>query len=168
MKTIYIIGGTMGVGKTTVCRKMRDILQPSVFLDGDWCWDMNPFEPTEMSKRMVVDNICYLLNNFIRCPDFEYIIFGWVLHVQSLIDEIALRLDLDGCRFVCVSLVCSRDALSARLSRDISLGLRSLDIIERSIARLPMYGDLRTYKLDVSDISADEAAQRIIDGRFNE
>ena len=37
MKTIYLIGGTMGVGKTAVCRQLKHDLFRSVFLDGDWC-----------------------------------------------------------------------------------------------------------------------------------
>ena len=47
MKHLYIIGGTMGVGKTTVCRILKEKLEGSVFLDGDWCWDMHPFQVTE-------------------------------------------------------------------------------------------------------------------------
>ena len=39
MKTLYMIGGTMGVGKTTVCQLLKHDLPNSVFLDGDWCWD---------------------------------------------------------------------------------------------------------------------------------
>lgn len=40
MKNIYLIGGTMGVGKTTTCQVLKSKLPGSVFLDGDWCWDM--------------------------------------------------------------------------------------------------------------------------------
>ena len=43
MKKLYIIGGTMGVGKTSVCQQLKASLINSVFLDGDWCWDANPF-----------------------------------------------------------------------------------------------------------------------------
>ncbi len=69
----------MGVGKTTVCQIMKSRLCHSVFLDGDWCWDMHPFQVTEETKRMVVENICFLLNNFLRCSAYENIIFGWGL-----------------------------------------------------------------------------------------
>ena len=41
MKTIYLIGGTMGVGKTTVSQQLKKELPKSVFLDGDWCWRWN-------------------------------------------------------------------------------------------------------------------------------
>lgn len=65
MKNIYIIGGTMGVGRTTVCQSLKLRLKNSVFLDGDWCWDMHPFQITGETKKMVISNICSLLNNFI-------------------------------------------------------------------------------------------------------
>ena len=62
MKTLYMIGGPMGVGKTAVCRALQKRLDRSVFLDGDWCWDAHPFQVTEETKTMVTKNICFLLN----------------------------------------------------------------------------------------------------------
>ena len=57
MKTLYFIGGTMGVGKTTVSQALKRSLNRSVFLDGDWCWDMHPFSVTPETKRLVQENI---------------------------------------------------------------------------------------------------------------
>ena len=71
MKRLYLIGGTMGVGKTTVCRQLKKELPNSVFLDGDWCWDADPFQVTEETKTMVLQNICYLLNSFIHCTVYD-------------------------------------------------------------------------------------------------
>ena len=50
MKNLYIVGGTMGVGKTAVCQQLKRILPNSVFLDGDWCWDADPFQVTDETK----------------------------------------------------------------------------------------------------------------------
>ena len=75
MKDLYIIGGTMGAGKTATSRALKARLVACVFLDGDWCWDMHPFQVTEETKRMVMDNICYLLNNFIGCSAYQNIVF---------------------------------------------------------------------------------------------
>lgn len=161
MKRLYFIGGPMGVGKTTVSRILRDKLPDSVFLDGDWCWDMSPFQVTEETKKLVIDNICCLLGNFLRCTVFENIIFCWVLHEQRTIDEILSRLDLSGCEVKRISLVCREDALAARLKNDVAEGKRSADIVERSLSRLSKYRTLCTVKLDVSDISPKEAAERI-------
>lgn len=35
-----------------------------------------------------MENICFLLNQFIRCSAYENIIFCWVMHEQGIIDEI--------------------------------------------------------------------------------
>ena len=108
MKTLYLIGGTMGVGKTTVCRELKNQLPRSVFLDGDWCWDMNPFVVTEETKAMVLDNITTLLKNFLRCSAYDHVIFCWVMHQQAILDQILRRLDLTDVTVVPVSLVCSQ------------------------------------------------------------
>ena len=96
MKKLYLIGGTMGVGKTTVCQQLKRLLPDSVFLDGDWCWDADPFQVTEETMAMVNDNICYLLNNFLRCSAYENVIFCWVMHQQAIIDGVLSRLDTAG------------------------------------------------------------------------
>ena len=54
MKTLYLIGGTMGVGKTTVSQQLKKALPNSIFLDGDWCWDADPFQVTEETKAIAL------------------------------------------------------------------------------------------------------------------
>ena len=71
MKHLYLIGGTMGVGKTTACQKLKHKLPDSVFLDGDWCWDMHPFQVTPETKKMVMENICFLLNQLICRAEYS-------------------------------------------------------------------------------------------------
>lgn len=161
MKKLILVGGAMGVGKTTTCRLLRDELDRCVFLDGDWCWDMHPFVVNEETRRMVMENICFLLNNFLHCSAYEHIVFCWVMHQQSILDDLLSRLDLSDCEVVNLSLVCTEEALRARLQKDVETGLRTPDVIERAVARLPLYGPLKTEKLDVSALSAQQAAQAI-------
>ena len=123
MKTLYLIGGTMGIGKTTVCRQLKKELHNSVFLDGDWCWDSDPFQVTEDTKAMVLDNIHYLLNNFIHCPAYENIIFSWVMHEQAIIDDIVQHIDTECCRVEPISLICDVHTRIKRLEKDIDDGL---------------------------------------------
>lgn len=163
MKKLYLIGGTMGVGKTTVCQFMKQKLNNSVFLDGDWCWDMHPFCITEETKAMVVDNICHLLNNFLHCTVYENIIFCWVMHQQSIIEAICSKLDLIDTVCFSVSLICTEARLRERLQKDIRAGIRSMDVIERSVARVPFYEKLDTIKIDVTNITAEQAAEKIMD-----
>lgn len=162
MKQVYLIGGTMGVGKTTTCRLLKEKLENSVFLDGDWCWDMHPFIVNEETRKMVMENIVFLLNQFIHCSAYQHIIFGWVMHEQSILDDITRQLDLMDCQLHAVSLVCSPEALKVRLQRDIDAGLRQPDVLDRSIPRLPLYDRLKTTKIDVSDCSPEQAAEQIM------
>ena len=101
----------MGVGKTTVCQILKRKLDSSVFLDGDWCWDMSPFQVTSETKKMVLENIVFLLNNFIRCSVYEHIIFCWVMHQQEIINDILFRLDGNDCEIYKISLICSKNEL---------------------------------------------------------
>ena len=151
MKTLYLIGGTMGVGKTTVCQQLKQDLPNSVFLDGDWCWDASPFQVTEETKAMVVDNICYLLNNFLHCSAYENVIFCWVMHQQGIIDSIVERLDTKNCAVKCISLLVNEKNLRERLIADVEIGIRTSDVIERSLERIPLYRDLNTIKIDTSN-----------------
>ena len=163
MKNVYLIGGTMGVGKTTTCQIMKNRLENCVFLDGDWCWDMHPFQVTGETKRMVEENICFLLNNFIKCTAYDNIVFCWVMHEQTIIDNIVSRLNTAECKIHSVSLVCGKQALTARLKKDVAAGIRTEDVISRSVERIPLYEKLNTCKVDVLKMSAEKAADFIIE-----
>ena len=160
-KTIFIVGGPMGIGKTTVCRCLKKLLPNSVFLDGDWCWDAEPFQVTDETKKMVLENICFLLGQFLNCSAYDNVIFCWVMDKQSIIDSVLNEVDKSRYRVVPVSLVCSEDTLKKRLQKDISLSIRTSDIIEKSVQRLPMYGELNTYKINTDGKSPCKVAEEI-------
>lgn len=158
IKNLIFINGTMGVGKTTTSRELQKLLPKCVFLDGDWCWDMSPFIVTDETKKMVLDNITYLLNNFISCSEYENIVFCWVMHEKSILDEVLARLNKDDCKLYKFSIVCSEQSLITRLKKDIQHGIRMDDVIERSVPRLRNYFEMDTKKINVSEISPKEAA----------
>ena len=151
----------MGIGKTTVCQYLKKELFNSVFLDGDWCWDASPFQVTDETKGMVLDNITHVLNNFIRCSAYENIIFCWVMHEQSIIDAILEKLDLSDCRVRSISLIAGEKAVRERIASDIAKGSRTPDAMERSLARLPLYQKLNTIKIDTTGKSVLEICGEI-------
>ena len=161
MKKLIFIGGTMGVGKTTVSEALKRELDSCVFLDGDWCWDMHPFIVNKKTKEMVIDNITHLLNNFIHCNQYQHIIFCWVMHQQEIIDDILFRLDIENCEVYQFSLICSPELLEKQLQGDIDLGLRKKDIILKSQKRLDLYKNLKTTLIDKTNLSLDETVQKI-------
>ena len=162
MKTIYIIGGPMGVGKTTVSQQLKNKLNHCVFLDGDWCWDAHPFQITEETKKMVLQNICFLLQQFIRCSAYQNIVFCWVLHKQDIIDQIVASIDPSACSIKVVSLICDQAELKNRLMKDITAKIRTKDVIKRSIARMDHYMALHTVKINTTGKQPSEIADEII------
>ena len=151
----------MGIGKTTVCQYLKKELFNSVFLDGDWCWDASPFQVTDETKGVVLDNITHVLNNFIRCSAYENIIFCWVMHEQSIIDTILKKLDLSNCRVRSISLIAGEKVVRERIASDIAKGIRTPDAVERSLARLPLYQKLNTAKIDTTGKSVQEICGEI-------
>lgn len=162
MKTLYLIGGPMGVGKTSVGQELKRRLDNSVFLDGDWCWDSHPFQVTGETKAMVMDNICHLLNNFLRCGAYENVIFCWVMDRREILEQLLGHLDINDCKVKNLSLICNRESLIRRLKVDIAAGLREPDVVERSLKRLPLYGELDTRKVDTTVMTAAQTAEAII------
>ena len=162
MKTLYLIGGTMGVGKNAVGCRLKEVLFNSVFLDGDWCWDANPFRITEETRKMVMRNITYLLNNFLECSVYENIIFCWVMHEQSIINCIIDNLNVDNCRVKIISLIASEITLRKRLEFDVANGLRTADVINRSLTKASMYKILDTVKINTDNKTIAEISDEII------
>lgn len=135
MKNLIFINGTMGVGKSAVSRELKKILAPSFFLDGDWCWDMEPFAPGAAERALVLRNIAFLLNGYLAFGGRGNVIFCWVMHRRSIVEDLLARMDLSGARFFLFTLGASENELTRRLSRDVAAGLRESGIVERSLAR---------------------------------
>lgn len=162
MKKLILINGTMGVGKSTTCKELMKLLPQSVFLDGDWCWYMHPFVVTDETKAMVEDNIAYVLKNFLSCSIYQHVIFCWVMHQDTIISDLLARLDGTEYELYKITLSCSEQALEKRLLEDVNNNIRERDVIERSLERLNLYRNMATTKIDVSNISALEAARQIV------
>ena len=161
MKRVILICGTMGVGKTRTCRELQKVLDRNVFLDGDWCWDMRPFTVTDETKAVVVDNICAMLGNFLRCGAWENVVFCWVMQDKAIAENILRRLDLTDVNARLFTLMVSEKALRARLEADVQSGKRERDVIERSVARLPLYERMDTEKIDTDALTPDQIAEII-------
>lgn len=162
-RKLIIINGTMGVGKSTVCRELNKRLDKSVWLDGDWCWMMNPFIVNEENKKMVENNIVYLLRNFLMNSSFDYVIFDWVIHKEYIFDSILQRLNDLKFDVTKITLTCSEEALRSRILKDVHENLRDEDCIDRSLERLALYKDMNTEKIDTSDISVSETVDKVIE-----
>ena len=68
----------------------------------------------------------------------------------------------EDCLVHTISMICDADSLRKRLQKDIDAGIRSEDVIQRSIARIGLYEKLDTEKIDVTHITPEQAAERIV------
>ena len=157
MKHVYLIGGPMGIGKSTICNQLNQDLDHSVFLDGDWCWNMDPFIVNQDTKNMVLDNITHCLNNFIHTPGIENIIFCWVMHKQDIINQIIQKLDTEGVDIHLISLICEKEELIKRMLID----RRDNQTIRKSLQYLELYKDLDTKKIDVTTLDVQKTIDKI-------
>ncbi|MDC0828605.1 AAA family ATPase [Faecalitalea cylindroides] len=157
MKHVYLIGGPMGIGKSTICNQLNQDLDHSVFLDGDWCWNMDPFIVNQDTKNMVLNNITHCLNNFIHTPGIENIIFCWVMHKQDIIDKIIQKLDTEGVDIHLISLICEKEELIKRMLID----RRDNQTIRKSLQYLELYKDLDTQKIDVTTLDVQKTIDKI-------
>lgn len=157
MKRLYMIGGPMGVGKTAACRQLQQLLDRSVFLDGDWCWDAHPFQVTEETREMVLENISFLLNSFLRCSAYDHVIFCWVLHRREIWEDLLRRLTGAVCPAGPSPWSAHRRPCGPRLEGDILAGKRIPDVLDRSLAYLPLYDalDIRAPGCDGFDAPGD-------------
>ena len=147
----------MGIGKSTICNQLNQDLDHSVFLDGDWCWNMDPFIVNQDTKNMVLDNITHCLNNFIRTPGIENIIFCWVMHKQDIIDQIIQKLDTEGVDIHLISLICEKEELIKRMLID----RRDNQTIRKSLQYPELYKDLDTEKIDVTTLDVQKTIDKI-------
>lgn len=158
MKKLVLIQGTMGVGKSTVCEQLLRCTDHSAYLDGDWCWKMHPFVVNDENKRMVMDHITHLLRGFLQNGQVETVYFCWVMHEQAIVDEILRALCKEVFVPIPIALVCTEEELARRM-RARGEGEAA---IARSVARLPLYAKLQTMLLDVSELSVQQTAERIL------
>ncbi|KQY84160.1 nucleotide kinase [Paenibacillus sp. Root52] len=158
MKKLIVVNGSVGVGKTSTCKNLYKSLDRSVWLDGDWCWMMNPWTINEETIEMVENNITYLLNNYLKNPSFDYVIFSWVLHREDILNDLLERLHTSEYKLYKITLTCSEESLRDRMHSD----MRSLEQINNSINRLQLYQRMQSNKIDTSDLGIEETVEKII------
>lgn len=161
LKKLYFISGTMGVGKTTVGNILRDMLPQSVLLEGDDCWTPT-YNPSYEQKLDVLSEIARRLNALLADDRYRNVIFCWVMHLNEIHESILNSLHLYNYDVFDVSLTCSNNTLIQRLEKDISSGIRHCDVIERSVARLPLYDALNNAKVTTDGKTPHQIATEII------
>lgn len=161
-KELIFISGTIGTGKTTLAKKIVNSIPNAIMLDGDWCFTQGlTWYFDEQTKKMAIDNIIYLLNNYLDNDNFDYIIFSWTLHQQEIIDTILNNLNFDKIKnFRHFLLVCDEPAIRERIEKRFEEQQKELGIqytesdidkmVLGSIKKLSFYNNSDAIRLDAS------------------
>jgi len=157
LKNFIIINGAMGVGKTSICKELYEKLENSAWLDGDWCMMMNPF--SETNQKIFLENIYYLLNNYLSHPTFEYVLFSWVIPREDMMDYIIRRLSDNDFHLIRVTLLCSDDKLRERMLRT---GRDEMTIEKSMLYQEVFKNSNTTVKLDTSQLSLVETVDEVL------
>jgi len=159
VKKLVIINGVPGIGKTTVCRELYKSISNSVWLDGDWCWMMNPFVVNEENKRMVEQNITFILRNYLNNSSYKYVVFNWVIGSEKIFEMILNKLNNLEFQLYKISLISSPEVLRYRMLDDG----RTEEQIENSINNLRLYDEMDTFKIDTTNMSVRDAVNKILE-----
>jgi GTPase SAR1 family protein len=162
MKNLLFICGANGIGKTTICRSILKRLANSAYVDSDSCRAMNPFVLNDDTIPAIQKNISCIIKNFFDCPAVQTVIFSYGLHGRRREIFNGIIEDIAGYEynFIPLLLVCGESENIRRMNCDG----RDTERIQRAVeASREAYADIGYLTLDISVLSVDEAAARIME-----
>ena len=114
MKKLILLSGSPCVGKSTAGRQLFAQYENSAYLDGDWCWCVNPFSVKDSRLRNGDKSMSFVLSNYLA-SGFEYVFFASVVLTDSAIRENILR-DITATDYEVIgfTLTCSEETLVSR------------------------------------------------------
>ena len=114
MKKLILLSGSPCVGKTTVGQHLFEQYENSAYLDGDWCWCVNPFSVKDKRLRNGDKSMSFVLSNYLN-SEFEYVFFTSVVLTDPTIRENILK-DIAATDYEVIgfTLTCSEETLVKR------------------------------------------------------
>ena len=113
-KKLILISGSPCVGKTEVGMRLFERYENSAYLDGDWCWCVNPFSVTDKRVRNGDKNMSFILSNYLN-SDFEYVFFTSVVLTDPDIRKgIIKNISAENFEIISFTMTCSEETLNVR------------------------------------------------------
>ena len=157
---VIILNGPMGVGKTTVGKRIAETHPGTAFIDGDWCMDLHPFVGNRETRTMAADNILHMIGNYRKCPLCKMVVLVWLMddpRVLEVIKDGIAAMDLD---VQSVTLICDREELMRRWQNDHECEWRTPEWLEISLKSLPFFAAMDN-PVNTGGLTADQIAQVI-------
>lgn len=175
MKKVILLSGPYGVGKTTLANNLVNSLNNTVMFDGEWAWFQgNNWNFTKENKNMALENICFVLSNFLKNDGFEVIVFSWVLHRQedhNLIIDALKKTEIEFELFD-ISIIADVSTLQSRLEERISTKATEFNAsygkeqiekaLKGSLNKLQQIMKLDNIKLNVSNMNKEKVLDEVL------
>ncbi len=158
---VIVINGPMGVGKTTVGKRIADQNPGTAFIDGDWCMDLHTFIGNQETKTMAVDNILHMIRNYQKCSACRMVVLVWLMDDPWVIQRIMEGLSVLQAETKSVTLVCDRENLIKRWKNDRDCDWRTDEWLNVSLKSLDGFASM-DHAIDTSHLSADRIADLIM------
>lgn len=157
---LIIVSGSPCVGKSTAADLLFQMYGNSAYLDGDWCWCVNPFSVDDPRLREGDKAMSAVLSNYLRVG-FEYVVFCSVVAMyENIRTNILSGITEDGYQVIGFTLTCSEKTLIERHRNRGDKNECSMEWL-----RLPHYpGDHVIYTDGKTPEEAAREMKGIIDG----
>lgn len=162
MKTLILICGSNGIGKSTASAELLKRLPNSAYVESDYCRMMNPFEFTDETVEVVKNNIFSLMLNYLKCSAIDNVIFPYGFHgrrkqiFESIMVELSKEVDFKFCPII---LICTEDENIRRMRKN----WRDEERIKRAVKNTrEIYNRYDYPKIDVTDLTVGETVDEII------
>lgn len=111
---LIIVSGSPCVGKSTAADLLIQMYENSAYLDGDWCWCVNPFSVEDPRLREGDKAMSAVLGNYLRL-DFDYVVFCSVVAMYENIRRPILEgIPAKDYQVIGFTLTCTEEALRQR------------------------------------------------------
>jgi energy-coupling factor transporter ATP-binding protein EcfA2 len=161
MGTLVFVHGPNGVGKSTVCKAVHQLLPHSARLESEWCRMTNPFIWNEDIISLTKHNMTQILRGYLTCSWLDYVIFPYGFHGprQQIWDTVLGNLADISYIFAPITLTCGEEEHVARMTQDG----RDQARIERALATRRLYDALPYPRIDTTHLTIDQTAARAIE-----
>ena len=162
MKKLILVCGANGIGKSTACRNLIEILPASAYIDSDYCRYMNPFSFQEDEVTVVVSNIATMMMNYFGLNTIENVVFQYGFHGvrRQIFKKILALLNERGIEyaFCPIILECSVEENMRRMQLDN----RSPERITSAMANTRrIYDELCYPRINTTHLSPRETASKM-------
>ena len=162
MKKYIIINGAMGMGKSTVGKRVCEKLGRAAFIDGDFCLDIHPFVGNTETITMARDNILHMSKNYFNCSECDTVVLSWIMG-EGMVNKIISRLSDVGFKIYSFVLTCSGETLAERWKQDTINNWRNDENLSIAINSISDFENRAgCVVVNTDGLSVDEVAEEVI------